>query len=332
MSGFASKEVVPSAVGSEAVASGATALAGGTAGVELIEGPQAPRGELPQRVVAARVGTAYRLREIFQARELLVFLVRKELRVRYKNSFLGFLWTFLNPAMILLIYFVVFRYIVPNGVADFAVYLFCGLLPWNLFNTALLSSSGTLVAHAAIVRKVAFPREILALAQVGVAGCYFFFQTCILVIFLVGFRVMPDWQYLPIMLLALLCDLVLSAALALMFSALNVYMRDIEHLIQVILVALFFGEPIVYTFNGVATKLTDHHLLWLYLVNPLTPIVLAFQRFIYGTVSGSSNVLAVYSMSAYAGLLAAILVGSLILCYLALLVFRRVEGNFAEEL
>jgi ABC-2 type transport system permease protein len=291
-----------------------------------------PEPEQAQRVVAAKVSTLVRLREIWASRELLVFLIRKELKVRYKSSVLGFLWSFLNPAMILLIYFIVFRFLVPNHIPDFAVYLFCGLLPWNLFNTAMLSSAGTLVAHAGIVKKVAFPREILALAQVGVAACYFFFQTCILVFFLVGFRVMPDWNYLPALLLALLCDLVFSAAFALMLAALNVYMRDIEHLIQVLLVALFFAEPIVYSFNTVWRKLVEKHIIWLYLANPLSPMVLAFQRCIYGSVRTPVPEVAGYGQGFYLELLGGMLAVSVLLFYLGLLLFRRVEGNFAEEL
>ncbi len=293
---------------------------------------------LPQRIVSAKVSTLQRIREIWSSRELLGFLIRKELKVRYKNSFLGFLWSFLNPAMVLMIYFVVFRFIEHTAIQQFAIYLFCGLLPWNLFNTALLSSAGTLVANAGIVKKVAFPREILALAQVGVAGCYFFFQTCILVLFLVGFRVMPDWRYLPLLLVAVVCDLVFSAALSLMLSALNVYMRDIEHLIQVVLVALFFAEPIVYPFVLVGKRLASHHLVWLFLANPLTSMVLAFQRCIYGNVSGAlatskaPGVIAGYGGTFYLELLSGVLVGSLVLLYLAMLLFRRVEGNFAEEL
>jgi ABC-2 type transport system permease protein len=294
----------------------------------------------PQRVVAAKVSTVHRVREIWAARELLGFLIRKELKVRYKSSFLGFLWSFLNPAMVLMIYFVVFRFIEHTTVQNFAIYLFCGLLPWNLFNTALLSSAGTLVANAGIVKKVAFPREVLALAQVGVAGCYFLFQTCILVLFLVGFRVMPDWKYLPVLLLAVVVDLVFSAALAVALSALNVYMRDIEHLIQVVLVALFFAEPIVYPFSLVGKRLADHHLVWLFLANPLTSMVLAFQRCIYGNVAGAVKplnpgalpVIATYGGMFYLELLGVVLLGSLVLLYFAMLIFRRVEGNFAEEL
>ena len=146
-----------------------------------------------------------------QSRELIVFLIRKELKVRYKNSVLGFVWSFLNPALVLGVYYVVFKYFLPNHLEYFAIYLFAGLLRWNLFNNSLLSSAGVLVAHAGIVKKVAFPREILALAQVGTAICYFFFQSCIMVVFLVGFQVQPDWKFMPVAFFALVCDIVLSA-------------------------------------------------------------------------------------------------------------------------
>lgn len=310
-----------------------------------------PADDLPQRVVAAKVSTWSRLKEIWEARELVVFLVRKELKVRYKNSFLGFLWTYLNPALVLLIYYVMFSIVLKNGIQDFAIYLMCGLLPWNVFNTALLSSSGTLVSHAAIVKKVAFPREVLALAQVGVATCYFFFQSVILVAFLVGFRVMPDWRYLPVMVLAFVADIIFTAALALILSSLNVYMRDIEHFVQVLMVALFFGEPIVYTWSNLGVRLAQHGLEWLYLLNPLTPIVMGFQRFLYANVSGAMprvcapngtqlvngkvvgcGVVSFFPEHWYFEILGIVLAVSLVLFYLAMRIFSRVEANFAEEL
>jgi ABC-2 type transport system permease protein len=294
--------------------------------------PRGSREELPLQIVAPRVSTLHRLKEIWSSRELLGFLIRKELKVRYKNSVLGFLWSFLNPAMVLIIYWVVFSKIEHTPIPDFAIYLFCGLLPWNLFNTAVLSSSGTLVSNAGIVKKVAFPREVLALAQVGVATAYFFFQTCILVIFLVGFRVLPVWRFLPVLLLALVCDLIFTAALSLILSALNVYMRDIEHLIQVVLVALFFAEPIVYPFNLISPHLVKNHIVWLYLLNPLTPIVLAFQRCLYAGIPTAAGNIANYGPGFYLEMLGGVLAFSLVLFYLAMVIFRRVEGNFAEEL
>jgi ABC-2 type transport system permease protein len=290
--------------------------------------------ELPMRVVSAKVSLRNRFIEIWQARELVIFLVRKELKVRYKNSVLGFLWSFLNPALVLLVYYVVFKYFLANHISLFAIYLFAGLLPWNLFNNSLLSSAGVLVAQAGIVKKVSFPREILALAQVGTSICYFFFQTCIMVAFLVGFQVMPDWKFLPVVLLALLCDVVFSAALAIFLSAVTVYLRDVQHLIEVLLVALFFSAPIVYMFTTVGTKLAKHGILWIYFLNPLVSIVLAFQRFIYGTVAPRDHPIpiATYGEHWYLAVLAVILVISVLMFLLAMLIFGRVEGNFAEEL
>ena len=306
------------------------------AGLEAAPERRYPGDGRPQisRVVSAKVSLRHRLIEIWQSRELIAFLIRKELKVRYKNSVLGFVWSFLNPALILGVYYVVFKYFLNNHIAYFAIYLFAGLLPWNLFNNSLLSSAGVLVAHAGIVKKVSFPREILALAQVGTAICYFFFQSCIMVVFLLGFGVQPDWKYAPVVVLALVCDIVLSAALSVFLSAVNVYLRDVQHLIEVALVALFFSPPIVYPFSTVAGRLARHGFLWVYLGNPLVDIVLAFQRFIYGNAGhlDNPNPLASYSQEWFAVVLAIVLAVSLLLFLLAMLVFGRVEGNFAEEL
>ncbi len=294
------------------------------------------RAEPPARVVAAKVSIRKRLGEIFAARELLWFLVRKELKVRYKNSVLGFVWSFLNPALVLMIYYVVFKYFLHSLIPYFAIYLFCGLLPWNLFNNSLMSSTGVLVGHAGIVKKVAFPREILPLSQVGVSICYFVFQSCILVAFLVGFQVQPSWESMPMLLLALLTDIVMSAGLAVLLSAVNVYLRDVQHFVEVLLVALFFGPPIVYPFSAV----TLHHIRFLYEADPLLWIVLGFQRCLYGNVlppnqtnpAGVTSPLPGWAHGTYYEGIAVVLGVSLILFFVAMAVFGRVEGNFAEEL
>ena len=288
----------------------------------------------PQRVVSAKVPLGKRLVALWASRELLGFLVRKELKVRYKNSVLGFVWSFLNPALVLLIYYVVFKYFLHNTQPDFALYLFAGLLAWNLFNNSLLSASGVLVSHAGIVKKVAFSREILALAQVGTAICYFFFQTCILVVFLVGFQVLPDFTYVPVLLLALVADVILSAGLAVFLSAVNVYLRDVQHFVEVLLVALFFSPPIVYAFHGVG--LTKFHLRMFYEANPLLWIVLSFQRCLYGNVvppggklvkGGRLSVMPRWGMGTYYIGVAAVIVGGLLLCLFAMIVFGRCRGQ-----
>ncbi len=309
----------------------------------LTYGTTAPRPtEAPQRVVAAKVRLRHRLVAIWQSKELLWFLVRKELKVRYKNSVLGFLWSFLNPALILLIYFVVFKYFLRNPTPDFALFLFSGLLAWNVFNNSLLSSAGVLVAHAGIVKKVAFPREILPLSQVGTAICYFGFQTCILVVFLVGFQVVPAFGYLPLVLLALVVDIVFSGALAVFLSAITVYLRDVQHFVEILLVALFFSPPIVYSY-GQAILPRHTWVKVVYLSNPLAWIVLTFQRCFYGNVVPPGGayvkgqpfpfqVLPLWGPMVYLVGLLVILAISILLLFAAMLIFGRVEGNFAEEL
>jgi len=340
---------------------GSTDVSPANSGITSGGAPLRDRGELPSRVVSARVSLRRRIAEIWGSRELLGFLVRKELKVRYKNSVLGFVWSFLNPALVLMIYYIVFKYFLKNPTPDFALYLFAGLLPWNLFNNSLLSASGVLVAHAGIVKKVAFPREILALSQVGTAICYFFFQTCILVVFLAGFQVLPAFRFIPLLLFALVCDILFSAALAVFLSAVNVYLRDVQHFVEVLLVALFFSPPIVYSFATLADptdpqKAVFHHTWFrlLYEANPLTWIVISFQRCLFGRVvppggkvlpgvSASTivhghvqyvpyQVLADWGPVTYVEGLSAVLAASILMLLIAMLVFGRVEGNFAEEL
>ncbi|HTT87096.1 MAG TPA: ABC transporter permease, partial [Acidimicrobiales bacterium] len=125
--------------------------------------------EKTTRVVAARVSVWGRLASLWHSRELFAFLVRKEIKVRYKNSFLGFLWSMLNPALNLTVFYVLFTYFLPNGIRWFVIYMFAAMLVWNLFSTAVLSATSTIVANGGIVKKVAFPREILAFASVGSA-------------------------------------------------------------------------------------------------------------------------------------------------------------------
>ncbi|HUY06482.1 MAG TPA: ABC transporter permease [Acidimicrobiales bacterium] len=297
------------------------------------------RGDLPARIVSARVRLRPRLREIWKSRELVVFLIRKELKVKYKGSFLGFIWSMINPAIVLMVYYVVFRYFLRTAVPEFALYLFSGLLVWNFFGVTLGGASSAIVRNAGIVKKVSFPREILAISQVGTSLVFFFFQFLVLVLFLIGFRYAPAWGYLPLLLGALLDLVIFTTALSIFLSAANVYLRDVQHLIDVILQAWFWGVPIIYSYNRVY-----HHAHWLgylFLADPITPIVLSFQRALYGHVAplgygyangASGPVLANYPYHFYVAMLGWVFLASVVLLLASLLVFGRLEGNFAEEL
>lgn len=291
------------------------------------------------RVVSARTSVLDHLVDIWTYRELLVGLVRKELAVKYKNSVVGIGWSMVNPALTLAVYYVVFQIVLKNGVPAFAIFLLSGLLVWNLFSACLPAATGSIVGNSAIVKKVSFPREILALASVGAALEFFFFQLIVLVAALVLFRYQPAWGYLALLPLALVALLTFSAAIGVLLAALNVYFRDIQHLLEVALMAWFWGTPIVYGYRLVADRLGRWS--WVFRLNPMTPIVLTFQRAIYGQVSPSSTVkgqprLALLPAHAgqawYIWQLLGVLFVSAVLFLFAIAVFSRLEGNFAEEL
>jgi len=287
--------------------------------------------------VSPRVPLRQRFADIWRYRELLVGLVRKELKVKYKDSVLGFVWSMLNPALYLTVFYVLFTYVLPNGIPYFALFLLSGLLVWNLFSTALPSATGAVVGNSAIVKKVAFPREILPLASVGAALVHFFLQCVVLLVALAVFRQPPSAEYLPMLLPALLALLLFSAALGVFLAAVNVYLRDTQHLLELVLLAWFWGTPIVYPYRQVADRLQG--LAWLYRLNPVTPIVLTFQRAIYNKLEPvGKNGATVKILPLHAGpswyllqLLTVAGASAVLLC-LALKLFGRLEGNFAEEL
>ena len=289
------------------------------------------------RVVSPTISVRKRLREIWLSRELLIYLVRTEIKVKYKNSALGLVWSMVAPAMTLAIYFFVFSVVLGNKMPNFVIFLFAGLLLWNLFSLGVLTGTGVVVNNAGIVKKVSFPREILALAAVGSACVFFFFQAIVMVIFMVVLRAPPDLAYFPVLVLALIAGVVLASALSVLLSSINVYLRDTQHLIEVVLTAWFWACPIVYTYWTVEKKLGPRGLTWIYFLNPVTPLVLAFQRCLYAhpvvTIQGTvTQVLPTQGYLWYVVLVLIVLVLSLVLFLIALAIFGRLEGNFAEEL
>ena len=292
-------------------------------------------------IVNGKVQLGQRLKDLWTNRDLLLLLTRTELKVKYKNSVLGYLWSMLNPALVLMIYYVVFKIIAKNGQPNFAIWLFAGLLVWNLFNGSAMAATSVVVGKAGIVKKVAFPRELLALSVVGVAMVMFAIQVVVLILALLLTGVVPDWSYVALLPLALVTLVMFTGAVSIFLSAVNVYLRDTQHLTEVLLMAWFWGTPIVYTFGQISGQIAKHSsLIWLkylYLANPITPITMTFQRAIYGktqyTYLGTvHDILPAWGPGQYAALLGVVFAVSTVLFLLALIVFGRLEGNFAEEL
>jgi ABC-2 type transport system permease protein len=290
----------------------------------------------------AQVQSAADARAAAQTRvrlELLAELVRKDLKVKYKNSALGFVWSLANPLLYLAVFTLVFSVFLDNGVPWFAVLFMSGLLVWNFFNLSTLSATGAVVGNANLVRKVRFPRVALPLASVGFGGVHFLLQLLVFLVFLVPFY--PDafgpqlWLAVP----ALAVALAFTVGMSLLASALNVRYRDVEHLLEIALLAWFWLTPIVYRVTLVQEQFS--RLPWLfkvYMANPMTAVVVAMQRAIYRFPvvhtedGGLLRILPADGYGFYLRWLGVAAVVSLVLLGVGLWTFRRLQADFAEEL
>lgn len=296
------------------------------------------------QVVRARLGLGARAARLLGYRELLVGMVRKELKVRYKNSVLGFAWSLLNPLLYLVVFYVAFDLILGSAIEHFEIFLLSGLLVWNLFSTGLGAATGSIVANAGIVNKVSFPREILPLASIGAALVHFALQALVLGVVLLVLRWDVAWEYVPLLPVALVALLVLTAALGVLLSAVNVYLRDTQHFLELGLLAWFWMTPVVYGFMTIGGREGAGKAL--FMANPVTPVVLVFQRAIYArldTGGGSSApralsgegvtaILPPWTWGEYALYLGLTFAVGLVLLAVGIAVFGRLEANFAEEL
>lgn len=312
----------------------------------MIEVPTAPPlGRRPPeqrevRIVSARSNVWHRFVELWRTRELLVRITQSDIKVKYKNSALGLLWSMVSPLMQLGIFWLVFGFILKNGYPKFVIFLFAGLIAWNFFSGALNTATGIIVERAGIVKKVAFPRELLALSTVGAQIFYFAMQAVAFAVILAVLGTSPDWSLVWLLVPALAALLVLASAFSVLFSALNVKLRDMRHLVEVAMQLWFWLTPIVYPYEKLAPHLG--WLKWAYLSNPVAPIVLTMQRVLYPhllvldtnktTPPTFLPVLPTWSAATYAGLDCAVLLASAALLVFAVWVFGRLQGNFAEEL
>ncbi len=286
-------------------------------------------------VVAPRRTVRQSIVGIWRYRELLVNLVRKDLKVRYKNSSLGVIWSMVNPMMYLVVFYVVFQLVLKAGIPYFPVFLLSGLLAWNLFSASLAGSTGSITGNASLVNKVWFPREILPLATIGANFVHFLIQAGVLVVALVVFRFDIDWGSVWLVVPALIALLLLTAALSIFLAAANVYARDTQHLLELALLAWIWMTPIIYQWDLQARVIAERG--WspmLTLLNPMTSIVLAFHRSLYGiaVTDAGQRQLPLESSLWYFRNLAVVMVVATVLLVLAMRLFARIEGSFSEEL
>lgn len=266
------------------------------------------------------------IKDLFAHRELLDLLIRREIKARYKDSALGVMWTLIRPLVMLVIYFVAVGKFLHAGdtIPQYAVYIFSGLTAWGLFADLVTSGTASIVTNGGLVKKVYLPREIFPLSTTGSSLFNFAVQLSILIAAaaIAGLPSIGNLAYFPLSFAVLLS---FGLALALTLSAANVYLRDVQYLVEVALMVLFWASPVIYPWTAVQNVapgwVTD-----LYLANPATLAVLGFQRAFWS--AGASNPLP----SDFTARLWISLAVCLVLVWVSQRLFSRLQGNFAQEL
>ncbi len=253
-------------------------------------------------------------KEIYNYRELLKTNIKKEIRGKYKGSWLGVLWTFLNPLLMLAVYAFVFPYILRVNVDNYTIFMIVALIPWNFFTTAIQSGTGSVVANGNILKKVYFPREIIPIS-ITTSQLVNFLITCIIMAVFIIFSGVGFSVHALLFPLLVLIQYILILGLTFILSALTVFVRDIDHFVSVILMLGFYATPIVYQGEMLPKKFQ----IFLKL-NPMAQLVEAYRSILYYHRLPDMTMLVIWGL------------GSIALLVVGYLIFKKLEKSFVEEL
>lgn len=222
------------------------------------------------------------LQELFRYRELVRHLVTRDLKLRYRNSVLGFLWCLVNPLLMMTVFTVVFTVLLPNNtIANYPVFILTGLLAWNLHSTALMGAINSIIGNGALVQRVYFPREVLPIATVLSTTVNFLLS--LIVLFAMVFVYQVHLSYTVLLLPAvILTQVIFTTGVALILSAVNVYYRDTGIIMETLMLAWFFLTPIFYRIEDVFPVYSR----LMYVLNPPASIIAAYRDILYyGTMT-----------------------------------------------
>lgn len=242
-------------------------------------------------------------------------LVKKDLRGRYKGSMLGFLWTFINPLLQLIVYTVVFSTIMRVDIDKYYLFLFVGLIPWIFFSSSLTGGANTILAHGEMVKKIYFPREVLPVSYVS--SCF----VNMLLTFIIIFAVVLV-SGIPLNFTALIClpvimaiEYILALGFALIISSVTVYFRDFEHILAIVMMAWMYMTPIIYK-----TDMIPENMRPLFSLNPMVYIINAYRDILYYS-----------AVPSFQTLISSVIIGICSL-FIGLFIFGKLKKRFAEEL
>ena len=252
-------------------------------------------------------------KNLYNYRELLKSNVKKEIRGKYKGSFLGVLWSFVNPLLQVAVYAIVFPYIMRIQTDNYLIYLIIGIIPWTFFTPVINQGMITVRMNAGIIKKVYFPREILPIS-VALSGLINFLISCIIIVLFCLFGgIGITWHIIFLPLIAIL-QFILTLGIVFALSAINIYIKDTEYIVTFLINMLFYATPILYE-----ASLFPEKIRFILYLNPMTQIIDAYR-----------NIFLYHQVPSLMGMVYLVLI-AIILFFLGLLIFRKLEKGFAEE-
>ena len=276
------------------------------------------------------------LADIFRSRFLLKLLVSKELKVRYRGSVLGLLWSYVKPGVQFVVFYIALGVFLgleqsdrnPGGLPNYAIYLFSGIVLINFFTEALGNASRSIVGNGGLIKKIYLPRQLFPMASVWVSGVHFVPQIVILVVACLfnGWR--PSLLQLAAAAAGFIIVTLLATGLGLLFGAVNVYFRDAENLVDMLLMIATWASPVLYSWIMVRDKLGETYFN-IYQLNPITVGVETFHYAFWLPTTDGAEAIPPHLLSVWIPVALAISAAVLLL---GQLVFRRLEGRFAQEL
>ncbi len=252
------------------------------------------------------------MKDLYKYRALIIALVVRGLRARYRGSILGFFWTFLNPLLLMLVYLLVFSTVMKIGIKNYSVFLFAGMLPWTWFSTALTDGVGSIVGGAGLITKVLFPPQVLSTVSVLINMMNYIFTLPLLLLFLFFSKMplgLPFFAILPVIII----QLVLTQGATLMVAAINVYFRDLQQIVANFLMLGFFVTPILYPLSQVPKSV-----LFIFYLNPMTVLFRSYQWiFYYNANPDWLHLLYLFA-------------GSLAILFIGVYTFEKLKDSFPE--
>jgi lipopolysaccharide transport system permease protein len=244
--------------------------------------------------------------------DLVLVLTQKEIKVRYKSSWLGYAWSIANPLAFALVYLVTFKTFMRIDIPHYSVFLIAGLFPWQWITNSIGFAPGIFLGNASLIKKVRFPRNVLVASVVLNDGIHFLVSIPVILLFMLAYGLVPSWSWLIGIPLLALAQFAMVYGFALAIASLNLFFRDLERLTVLLLTFLFFLTPIIYTESMIPARY--HALLYL---NPVSPLVLSWRRlFLSGTLEWSVLGLAyLYAILALA---------------LSFVIYQKLSWKFAE--